>query len=137
MFELYLVKSGQALMFTKAVMLDLTRGIVCCRQEQPHCTSVSFDRHAANAFQSYVQSAIAFSIKRGAILYGQQGPEGAVLVHAIYEPPQVAFTLHMPHCQCAVTSAGLFCIYTWKAYLHLVHSLAHFPAQSQHKVLLN
>lgn len=32
--------------------------------------SVSFDRNAANVFQSYVQSALAFSIKRGGILYG-------------------------------------------------------------------
>lgn len=58
------------------------------RQEQPHCTSVSFDRHAANTFQSYVQSALAFSIKRGGILYGTKDEEGAVTVHAIYEPPQ-------------------------------------------------
>jgi len=33
------------------------------RQESPHCASVSFERHAANAFQSYVHSALAFSIK--------------------------------------------------------------------------
>ncbi len=32
--------------------------------------SCSFDRNAANVFQSYVQSALAFSIKRGGILYG-------------------------------------------------------------------
>ena len=61
-----------------------------CRQEQPHCTSVSFDRHAANTFQSYVQSALAFSIKRGAILYGTKDAEGATVVHAIFEPPQVS-----------------------------------------------
>ena len=33
------------------------------RQEAPVCASVSFERHAANAFQSYVHSALAFSIK--------------------------------------------------------------------------
>ena len=40
------------------------------------CASVSFERHAANVFQSYVQSALAFSIKRGGILYGQVDDEG-------------------------------------------------------------
>ncbi len=40
------------------------------RQEAAHCASVSFERHAANAFQSYVRDALAFSIKRGGILYG-------------------------------------------------------------------
>lgn len=40
------------------------------RQEAPHCAIVSFERHAANAFQSYVRDALAFSIKRGGILYG-------------------------------------------------------------------
>lgn len=62
------------------------------RQETPICASVSFDMHAANAFQSYVQSALAFSIKRGGILYGTidkaEGGGGGVFVHAIYEPPQ-------------------------------------------------
>lgn len=64
------------------------------RQETPTCASVSFDMHAANAFQSYVQSALAFSIKRGGILYGTIDEEegggggGGVFVHAIYEPPQ-------------------------------------------------
>ncbi len=64
------------------------------RQETPSCASVSFDMHAANAFQSYVQSALAFSIKRGGILYGTVDEEedggggGGVFVHAIYEPPQ-------------------------------------------------
>lgn len=61
----------------------------CCRQEEPHCASVSFDRHAANVFQTYVSSALAFSIKRGGILYGNKDEEGNVMVHAIYEPPQV------------------------------------------------
>ena len=40
------------------------------RQEAPHAGSASFDFAAANLFQSYVSSAIAFSIKRGGILYG-------------------------------------------------------------------
>lgn len=65
------------------------------RQETPHCTSVSFDRHAANAFQSYVHGAIAFSIKRGGLLYGTVGEGGKVSVEAIYEPPQVSFQLHV------------------------------------------
>ncbi|DBB11014.1 TPA: hypothetical protein ACH3X3_006495 [Trebouxia sp. C0006] len=60
------------------------------RQEESHCASVSFDKHAANMFQSYVQSALAFSIKRGGILYGNKDEEGNVTVHAIYEPPQEA-----------------------------------------------
>lgn len=58
------------------------------RQETPACASVSFDMHAANAFQSYVQSALAFSIKRGGILYGTIEEDGGVCVNAIYEPPQ-------------------------------------------------
>jgi len=58
------------------------------RQENPVAKSVSFDRYAVNAFQSYVANAIAFSIKRGGILYGTVGEEGAVSVEAIWEPPQ-------------------------------------------------
>jgi hypothetical protein len=58
------------------------------RQETPKCASVSFDAQAVNAFQSYVHSAMAFSIKRGGVLYGTIGEGGEVLVHAIYEPPQ-------------------------------------------------
>lgn len=49
------------------------------RQEKAAVGSCSFERHAANAFQSYVQSALAFSIKRGGILYGTgetRGGEG-------------------------------------------------------------
>ena len=61
----------------------------CHRQETPHCSSVSFDRHAANAFQSYVSGALAFSIKRGGILYGSIDEEGKALVEVIYEPEQV------------------------------------------------
>lgn len=58
------------------------------RQENPISKSVSFDRYAVNAFQSYVANAIAFSIKRGGILYGTIGEEGTVSVEAIWEPPQ-------------------------------------------------
>ncbi|CAL5226154.1 g8977 [Coccomyxa viridis] len=58
------------------------------RQETPHCSSVSFDRHAANAFQSYVSGALAFSIKRGGLLYGSIDEEGKALVEVIYEPEQ-------------------------------------------------
>ena len=61
----------------------------CCRQDAPHCASVSFDRHAANSFQAYNQQALAFSIKRGGILYGNKDEEGNVQVHAIFEPQQV------------------------------------------------
>ena len=43
------------------------------RQDAPHAASASFDFGAANAFQSYVASALAFSIKRGGILYGTGG----------------------------------------------------------------
>ncbi|KFM24921.1 NPL4-like protein 2 [Auxenochlorella protothecoides] len=60
------------------------------RQETAACSSASFDAEAAHAFQSYVSAALAFSIKRGGILYGVVGEEGAVQVHAIYEPPQSA-----------------------------------------------
>jgi nuclear protein localization family protein 4 len=59
------------------------------RQETPHCRSVSFERHAANAFQSYVSGALAFSIKRGGILYGNVDEEGKAVVEVIYEPEQV------------------------------------------------
>lgn len=70
----------------------MARGPSCgcwCRQETPHCASVSFDRHAANAFQSYVSGALAFSIKRGGLLYGSIDEEGKALVEVIYEPEQV------------------------------------------------
>lgn len=33
------------------------------RQDAPQCASVSFERHAAYAFQSYVASTLAFSVK--------------------------------------------------------------------------
>lgn len=62
------------------------------RQENPTCMSASFDMHAANMFQSYIQSAIAFSIKRGGILYGHIDEEKNAIIHAIYEPPQQGST---------------------------------------------
>jgi nuclear protein localization family protein 4 len=40
------------------------------RQDKPHIDGLSFDRAAANVFQSYCQGALAFSIKRGGLLYG-------------------------------------------------------------------
>lgn len=40
------------------------------RQEKPTVEGLSIDRSAANVFQQYVQAALAFSIKRGGILYG-------------------------------------------------------------------
>lgn len=58
------------------------------RQENAKCASVSFDGHAVNVFQSYIQSALAFSIKRGGILYGTVTETGEVLVNAIFEPSQ-------------------------------------------------
>ena len=51
---------------------------------------MSFDRHAANAFQSYISGALAFSIKRGGLLYGSIDEEGKALVEVIYEPEQVS-----------------------------------------------
>ncbi|GFR49916.1 hypothetical protein Agub_g12024 [Astrephomene gubernaculifera] len=58
------------------------------RQEQPHVPAVSFDRNAANVFQSYLQGAFNFSIKRGGLLYGYVDDEKHVKVDFIYEPPQ-------------------------------------------------
>jgi hypothetical protein len=36
-----------------------------------------------------VRDALAFSIKRGGLLYGTVSEDGKVSVEAIYEPPQV------------------------------------------------
>jgi len=58
------------------------------RQEKPHCSSLSFDRDAANSFQHYVHESLAFSIKRGGFMYGSVNDAGEVLVEFIYEPPQ-------------------------------------------------
>lgn len=69
------------------------RAVFICRQDSPHCASVSFDRHAANVFQQYINGGLAFSIKRGALLYGEMTEGGNAMVHAIYEPPQVLIQL--------------------------------------------
>lgn len=58
------------------------------RQETSHCESVSFDRDCANAFQHYVNEALAFAVKRGGFMYGTVSEEGKVEVDFIYEPPQ-------------------------------------------------
>lgn len=58
------------------------------RQENPHCELVSFDRDAANAFQSYVNESLAFGVKRGGFMFGRVSEEGKVEVDFIYEPPQ-------------------------------------------------
>jgi nuclear protein localization family protein 4 len=58
------------------------------RQEEPHATSVSFDRNAANVFQAYVNESLGFSIKRGGVMYGRVEEDKSVVVEAIYEPPQ-------------------------------------------------
>lgn len=58
------------------------------RQDKPAVEGVSFERSAADVFQQYCQSALAFSIKRGGILYGSVGEDGLVRVEFVYEPPQ-------------------------------------------------
>ncbi|KAJ3704582.1 hypothetical protein LUZ61_008287 [Rhynchospora tenuis] len=68
----------------------VARQIRITRQENPHCVSASFDRASANAFQLYVSETLAFSIKRGAFLYGDVASDSSVSVQFIYEPPQQA-----------------------------------------------
>ena len=73
------------------------------RQDDPTIEAVSFERFAANAFQSYVQAALNFSVQRCGWLLGrveggtelatsegtQSSTEGAVVhVDTIYEPAQ-------------------------------------------------
>ncbi|KAG2487432.1 hypothetical protein HYH03_013999 [Edaphochlamys debaryana] len=58
------------------------------RQDKPHVSAISFDRNAANVFQSYLQGAFNFSIKRGGLLYGYVDEEQHVKVDFIYEPLQ-------------------------------------------------
>jgi len=58
------------------------------RQEEAKVASVSFDRDAANMFQAYSMSALAFSIKRAGLLYGTVDEDGCVRVDVVYEPPQ-------------------------------------------------
>lgn len=61
------------------------------RQEKAKIESVSIDRHAADCFQSYIQGALNFNIKRGGIMYGVLEEGGTqVKVDFIYEPPQEA-----------------------------------------------
>ena len=59
------------------------------RQDSPHTPSASFDFAAANAFQLYVSSAIAFSIKRGGILYGTGAAQPAAAVRCSAERCEV------------------------------------------------
>ncbi|KAF6262215.1 NPL4 family-domain-containing protein [Scenedesmus sp. NREL 46B-D3] len=58
------------------------------RQDKPTVEGVSFDRSAANVFQQYCNSALAFSIKRGGICCGTVGEDNIVRVEFVYEPPQ-------------------------------------------------
>ncbi|KAF8056357.1 NPL4-like protein 1 [Scenedesmus sp. PABB004] len=58
------------------------------RQDKARVEAVSFDRGAANAFQTYLNQALAFSIQRGGILYGTVGEDSVVRVEFVYEPPQ-------------------------------------------------
>jgi nuclear protein localization protein 4 homolog len=58
------------------------------RQDKAHVTTASFDKFAAHAFQVYIQSALAFSIKRCGILYGRFDDDQVVYIDAIYEPEQ-------------------------------------------------
>lgn len=58
------------------------------RQDKAAVEGVSFDRAAANAFQQYCNSALAFSIKRGGICYGTVGEDNIVRVEFVFEPPQ-------------------------------------------------
>lgn len=58
------------------------------RQETPHCASVSFDAHAADAFQQYVNGTLGFNQMRFGWMYGTVGEDGAVKVEVIYEPAQ-------------------------------------------------
>jgi hypothetical protein len=58
------------------------------RQDTPNVSAVSFDRFAAHSFQAYVQSALAFSIKRCGLLYGRLDDDKVVFVDAVYEPEQ-------------------------------------------------
>lgn len=50
--------------------------------------ALSFDHAAARAFQEYVGAYMAFSAKRGGIMYGTVLEDGTVRVEAIYEPRQ-------------------------------------------------
>lgn len=58
------------------------------RQETSHCTSVSFDGSAANAFQAYINGTLGFAQMRFGWMYGTCNNEGEVKVEFIYEPEQ-------------------------------------------------
>jgi nuclear protein localization family protein 4 len=77
-------------LFGKKMTIDdlIARQMRIERQENPHCSSVSFDRDAASAFQQYVNETLAFAIKRGGIMYGSVDERNDVSVEFIYEPPQ-------------------------------------------------
>ncbi|KAJ6792475.1 NPL4-like protein 2 [Iris pallida] len=73
----------------KMTMDDLiAKQVRVSRQETGKCSSVSFDRDAANCFQMYVNGTLAFSVKRGGFMYGRVKEDGAVEVDFVYEPPQ-------------------------------------------------
>lgn len=56
------------------------------RQDKAHIASVSFDHACADAFQSYVQGALAFNIKRGGLLYGSVADGGQVTDQPTNQP---------------------------------------------------
>lgn len=58
------------------------------RPKEGVCSAVSFDGRAVAQFEAYVSGYLAFTVKRGGIMYGTFGEDGAVHVEAIYEPPQ-------------------------------------------------
>eukprot|EP00230_Micromonas_polaris_P002087 CAMPEP_0119210160 /NCGR_PEP_ID=MMETSP1327-20130426/2038_1 /TAXON_ID=38833 /ORGANISM="Micromonas pusilla, Strain RCC2306" /LENGTH=423 /DNA_ID=CAMNT_0007207143 /DNA_START=26 /DNA_END=1297 /DNA_ORIENTATION=- len=59
------------------------------RQEHAKCASVSFDQHCANNFQSYVNNTLGFNQMRFGWMFGVVAEaDGAIQVHAIYEPEQ-------------------------------------------------
>jgi nuclear protein localization family protein 4 len=61
------------------------------RQDAPGCGTVSFERHAARAFQAYVAGVTRFGVPRAGLLYGTVDDDSKdVSVEAIYEPPQDA-----------------------------------------------
>ena len=77
------MKSGRTTMTVEEMVAKQTR---IERQESSSVASVSFDMHAANAFQAYVSS-LGFHNKRGGVLYGEV-KDDKVYVQAIYEPGQ-------------------------------------------------
>ena len=88
------MKAGRTTMTVEEMVAKQTR---IERQDSALVASVSFDMHAANAFQAYVSS-LGFHNKRGGVLYGEV-KDGKVYVQAIYEPEQQGSTedLEMDH----------------------------------------